>query len=49
MREGILSALPESSDTLDTILEHTGDCSESVRVAAYHILASKFFPLEGFR
>jgi len=49
VREGIIFALPETSDTLTTILEHTGDCSESVRIAAYHILASKFFPLEGFR
>lgn len=48
VRKIIVLSLPPSSETLSMIIDCTLDVSESVRKAAYCVLASKF-PLQSLR
>lgn len=48
VRKTILLSLPPSTTTLQVIIDCTLDVSESVRKAAYCVLANKF-PLQSLR
>ena len=48
VRKTVLLSLPPSNATLEVIIDCTLDVSESVRKAAYCVLANKF-PLQSLR